>query len=81
VRALDEYLADWRRVEESRRPVRARLSSPDPAARHAALTVLGTLGLYEKDLEANWFHVTPERRDEVRARLPEAARRLAGLAP
>lgn len=75
-RRLRQYLEDWEQVERSSIPLRAILQGPSEERRAELGRILAGEGVTEKDLLANWFHLTRERRDEVRVRIAAISARV-----
>lgn len=74
---LRQYLEDWEGVERNSIPLRALLDGPSEARREELKEILAGEGLTEKDLLANWFHLTRTRRDQVRVTIASLSARLA----
>lgn len=76
-RRLRQYLEDWEQVERNSIPLRALLEGPSEPRRDELKKILTGEGLSEKDLLANWFHLTRTRRDDVRVKIAAISARVA----
>ena len=76
-RRLRQYLEDWEAVERNTIPLRAVLKGPSQAKRDELQRILSGEGLSEKDLLANWFHLTRARRDDIRVKIAAVSARIA----
>lgn len=76
-RRLRQYLEDWEQVERNTIPLRALLEGPSESQRNELKKILSGEGLSEKDLLANWFHLTRQRRDDVRVKIASVSARVA----
>jgi len=63
---LRSYLEDHAFVERQAAPLRAMLDGGNVRRRDELRRILAREGVTEKDLRAPWFHLSSERRDEVR---------------
>ncbi len=76
-RRLRQYLEDWEQVERNSIPLRSLLEGPSEPRRDELKKILAGEGLSEKDLLANWFHLTRTRRDDVRVKIAAISARVA----
>lgn len=76
-RRVKQYLEDWEQVERDSIPLRAVLDGKSEPRREELARILAGEGLSEKDLRANWFHLTRARRDEVRVKIAAVSARVA----